>query len=72
VALAQLDAENHYRLRATLGRPEVGRALLDKLDRTLGRAGRRERKPQARVPPRYCKVVAENIAQPRVESHVAG
>jgi len=37
VALAQLDAENHYRLRATRGRPEVGLALLDKLDRTLGR-----------------------------------
>ena len=34
VALAQLDAENHYRLRATRGRPEVGLALLDKLDRT--------------------------------------
>jgi hypothetical protein len=37
VALAQLDAENHYRLRATRGRPEAGLALLDKLDRSLGR-----------------------------------
>ena len=37
VALAQLDAENPYRLRAARGRPEVGLALLDKLDRTLGR-----------------------------------
>ncbi|MDB6085683.1 MAG: CopG family transcriptional regulator [Gammaproteobacteria bacterium] len=36
VALAQLDAENHYRLRAARGLPEVGFALLDKLDRTLG------------------------------------
>ncbi len=49
VALAQLDAENHYRLRATRGRPEVGLALLDKLDRSLG-AGQRERKPRATVP----------------------
>ena len=37
VALAQVDAENRYRLRATRGRPEVGLALLDKLDRSLGR-----------------------------------
>ena len=37
VALAQLDAENHYRIRASRGRPEAGLALLDKLDRTLGR-----------------------------------
>jgi hypothetical protein len=31
VPLAQLDAENHYRLRATCGRPEVGLALLSEL-----------------------------------------
>jgi HicB family len=37
VALAQVDAENQYRLRAARGRPEVSLALLDKLDRTLGR-----------------------------------
>ena len=37
VALAQLDAENHNLLRATRSRPEVGLALLDKLDRTFGR-----------------------------------
>ena len=43
VALAQLDAENHYRLRATRGRPEVGLALLDKLDRTLGRRSARKK-----------------------------
>ena len=43
VALAQLDAENHYRLRAIRGRPEVGLALLDKLDRTLGRRSARKK-----------------------------
>jgi hypothetical protein len=37
VALAQLDAENRYRLRAARGRPEAGMALLDKLDRSLRR-----------------------------------
>ena len=37
VALAQADAENRYRLRAQRGRPEVGLALLDKLDRKLRR-----------------------------------
>jgi hypothetical protein len=37
VALAQLDAENHYRVRAARGRPEVGLALLDKLDGALKR-----------------------------------
>jgi hypothetical protein len=37
IALAQLDAENHFRLRAARGRPETGLALLDKLDRTLRR-----------------------------------
>ena len=37
VALAQLDTENRYRLRAARGRPEMGLALLGKLDRTLGR-----------------------------------
>jgi hypothetical protein len=36
VALAQLDAENRYRLRAARGRPEAGLALLDKLDRSVG------------------------------------
>jgi hypothetical protein len=43
VALARLDAENHYRLRATRGRPEVGLALLDKLDRMLGRRSARKK-----------------------------
>jgi len=43
VALAQLDAENHYRLRATRGRPEVGLALLDTLDRTLRRRWARKK-----------------------------
>jgi hypothetical protein len=43
VALAQLDAENHYRPRATRGRSEVGLALLDKLDRTLGRRSARKK-----------------------------
>jgi Sodium/hydrogen exchanger family len=43
VALAQLDAENHYRLRATRGRPEVCLALLDKLDRSLGRRSARKK-----------------------------
>jgi hypothetical protein len=35
MALAQLDAENRYRLRATRGKPEEGLVLLDKLDRAL-------------------------------------
>lgn len=43
VALAQLDAENHYRLRATRGRPEVGMGLLDKLDHALGRRSARKK-----------------------------
>ena len=43
VALVQLDAKNHYRLRATRGRPEVGLAWLDKLDRTLGRRPARKK-----------------------------
>ena len=43
VALAQLDAENHYRLRATRGRPEVGLAMLDKLDNALGRRSGRKK-----------------------------
>jgi hypothetical protein len=43
VALAQLDAENRYRLRAIRGRPEVGLALLDNLDRTLGRRSVRKK-----------------------------
>jgi len=46
VALAQLDTENHYRLRAERGRPDVGLALLDKLDRTL--RSRSARKKAAR------------------------
>ena len=37
VALAQLDAENRYRLRARRGRPEQGQALLDELDRAKSR-----------------------------------
>jgi len=37
VALAQIDAENRYVLRAARGRPETGLALLDKLDRSLRR-----------------------------------
>ena len=36
-ALAQLDRENRYLLRAARGRPEEGLALLDKLDRSLRR-----------------------------------
>ena len=40
VALAQLDAENRYRMRAARGKPEVGLALLDKLDRALPRTRR--------------------------------
>jgi predicted transcriptional regulator len=36
-ALAQLDTENRYLLRAARGRPEEGLALLDKLDRSLRR-----------------------------------
>ncbi len=43
VALAQVDAENRYRLRAGRGRPEVGLALLDKLDRSLGRRAERKK-----------------------------
>jgi hypothetical protein len=43
IALAQLDAENHYRLRAAGGWPEAGLALLDKLDRTLGRRSARRK-----------------------------
>jgi len=34
VALAQLDAENRYQLRAARGQPNAGLALLDKLDRS--------------------------------------
>jgi len=33
VALAQVDAENRYRIRAARGNPKKGLALLDKLDR---------------------------------------
>ena len=43
VALAQVDAENRYRLRAARGRPEVGLGLLDKLDRSLGRRAVRKK-----------------------------
>jgi hypothetical protein len=37
VALAQLDAENRYLLRAARGEPEAGLALLNKIDRSLRR-----------------------------------
>ncbi len=37
VALAQEDAENRFRLRGARGRPDVGLALLDKLDQKLRR-----------------------------------
>jgi hypothetical protein len=40
VALAQLDAENRYRIRAARGKPEAGLVLLDKLDRVLPRTRR--------------------------------
>jgi hypothetical protein len=40
VALAQLDAENRYRMRAARGKPEEGLALLDKVDRVLPRTRR--------------------------------
>jgi HicB family len=40
VALAQLDAENRYRMRAARGKPEEGLVLLDKLDRVLARKRR--------------------------------
>jgi HicB family len=43
VALAQLDAENRYRLRAARGRPETGLARLDKLDRSLPRRAARKK-----------------------------
>jgi len=35
VALAQLDAENRYHIRAARGQPEKGLELLDKLDSKL-------------------------------------
>jgi hypothetical protein len=41
VALAQIDAETRYQLRAQRGRPEEGLALLDKLDRRSATRGRR-------------------------------
>ena len=40
VALAQLDVENRFRLRAARGKPTEGLALLDKLDVKLGRKER--------------------------------
>jgi hypothetical protein len=43
VALAQLDGENHYRLRAIHGRSEVGLALVDTLDRILRRRWARKK-----------------------------
>jgi hypothetical protein len=43
VALAQVDAENRYRLRASRGRPEAGLALFDKLERSLGRRATRNK-----------------------------
>jgi HicB family len=42
-ALAQLDTENRYRLRAARGRPETGLALLDKLDRSRPRRAARKK-----------------------------
>jgi hypothetical protein len=44
VALAQLDAETRYQLRAARGKSEVGLALLDKLDRTLGKRAKGRRR----------------------------
>jgi hypothetical protein len=35
VALAQFDAETHFRARASRGKPARGLALLDKLDHSL-------------------------------------
>jgi hypothetical protein len=52
VALPQLDAENHYRLRATRGRPEVGLALLDRARSHARTPVGEQRKPRARVPAR--------------------
>lgn len=46
VALAQLDAENRYRLRARRGRPEQGLVLLDKLERGSRGRNRRERRAE--------------------------
>jgi hypothetical protein len=43
VALAELDAENRYRLRVACGQPEIGLALLDKLDRSLRRSPAKKR-----------------------------
>jgi hypothetical protein len=43
VALAQLDAETRYQLRAARGQPQVGLALLNKLDRTAGRRASRRK-----------------------------
>ena len=37
------EHENHFRLRATRGRPKVGLGLLDKLDRSLGRRPARKK-----------------------------
>jgi hypothetical protein len=37
MALAQVDAENRYRLHSARGRSEAGLVLLDKLDRMLPR-----------------------------------
>lgn len=39
-ALAQLNAENRFRMRAARGKSDVGLALLDKLDRALPRTRR--------------------------------
>jgi hypothetical protein len=43
VALAQLDAEKHYRLRAARGRAELGLTLFEKLDHTLERRSARNK-----------------------------
>jgi hypothetical protein len=37
IALAEFDAETRFRARASRGKPERGLALLDKLDRDLGK-----------------------------------
>jgi hypothetical protein len=44
VALAQLDAENRFHLRAARGKPEEGLAILDKLDHSLRRRASAKKK----------------------------
>jgi hypothetical protein len=43
-ALAEFDAETRFRLRAAQGDVNRGLALLDKLDKTYRRGGRRARR----------------------------